>query len=189
MLLAPSILAAELSDLRGALDLCAEGGADLVHIDVMDGHFVPNLTFGIPVLAALSRASPLPMDVHLMVQNPDVLLSDYVDAGASRISVHWEATIHLDRTVEWLRGRGVRAGVALNPATPISVLDDILARLDFVLLMSVNPGFAGQVFVPYTLDKARRLRRAIDDRGLEIEIQMDGGIGESNIGEGRWSRR
>jgi len=183
MLLAPSILAADLSDLRGALDLCAEGGADLVHVDVMDGHFVPNLTFGIPVLAALSRASSLPMDVHLMVEKPGGLLADYVDAGASRISVHWEATTHLDRTVEWLRERGVRAGVALNPATPTGVLDDILPSLDFVLLMSVNPGFAGQAFVPYALDKARRLRRTIDERGCEIEIEMDGGIGESNIGE------
>ena len=183
MLLAPSILAADLSDLRGALDLCAEGGADLVHVDVMDGHFVPNLTFGIPVLAAMSRASSLPMDVHLMVEKPGALLADYVDAGASRISVHWEAVTHLDGTVEGLRERGVRVGVALNPATPIGVLDDILPRLDFVLLMSVNPGFAGQAFVSYALDKARRLRQAIDERGFEVEIEMDGGIGESNIGQ------
>ena len=182
MLLAPSILAAELSDLRGALDLCAEGGADLVHVDVMDGHFVPNLTFGIPVLAALARASPLPMDVHLMVQNPDVLLSDYVDAGASRISVHWEATTHLDRTVEWLRGRGVRAGVALNPATPINVLDDVLPRLDFVLLMSVNPGFGGQDFIESTLEKIVAARHLIDESGLDVRLEVDGGIKVDNIG-------
>ena len=183
MLLAPSILAADLLDLRGALDVCAEGGADLVHVDVMDGHFVPNLAIGIPVLAAMSRASSLPMDVHLMVEQPDALLAEYVDAGASRISVHWEASTHLDRRVEWLRKQGVRAGVALNPATPIGLLDDILPSLDFVLLMSVNPGFAGQAFIPYALDKARRLRRVMDERGLEVEIEMDGGIGESNIGE------
>ena len=183
MLLAPSILAADLADLRGALDLCEEGGADMVHVDVMDGHFVPNLTFGIPVLEALSTASSLPMDVHLMVANPDALLAEYVDAGANWISVHWEATTHLDRTVEWLRERDVRAGVALNPATPVEVLDDILPRLDFVLIMSVNPGFAGQPFVPYVLDKARRLSRRIGERGLSVAIEMDGGIGESNIAE------
>jgi ribulose-phosphate 3-epimerase len=181
MLLAPSILAADLSDLRGALELCESGGADVVHVDVMDGHFVPNLTFGIPVLAALSEASALPMDVHLMVSNPETLLAEYVEAGADWVSVHWEATTHLDRTVEWLRERGVRAGVALNPATPVEVLDDVLPRLDFVLLMSVNPGFAGQEFVSYTLAKARRLSRRIAERDLAVGIEMDGGIGEENI--------
>ena len=183
MQLAPSILAADLADFRGALDICERGGADLVHVDVMDGHFVPNLTFGIPVLAALARATSLPMDVHLMVSNPDELLEEYVDAGASWISVHWEVTDHLDRTMSWLRDRGVRAGVALNPATPVEVLDDVLPALDFVLLMSVNPGFAGQPFVPYVLDKARRLHRTIRERGLPVIIEMDGGIGESNIAE------
>ncbi len=183
MLLAPSILAADLADLHRALDQCAEGGADLVHVDVMDGHFVPNLTFGAPVLAALSRASDLPMDVHLMVSDPDRLLDDYVEAGASWVSVHWETTPHLDRTIEHLKECGVEAGVVLNPATPVSVLDDILPRLDFVLLMSVNPGFAGQPFVPYVLDKARRLSRRIEERGLEVTIEMDGGIGSSNIAE------
>lgn len=183
MLLAPSILAADLSHLKGALDICSQGGADLVHIDVMDGHFVPNLTFGIQVLAALSRQSSLPMDVHLMVSNPETLLGDYVEAGASRISVHWEATTHLDRTMRWLADHGVKAGVALNPATPIDVLNDVLPAVDFALLMSVNPGFAGQAFVPYALDKARRLRRRIDERGLRVEIEMDGGIGEGNIAQ------
>ena len=183
MLLAPSILAADLSDFRGALDVCAEGGADLVHVDVMDGHFVPNLTFGIPVLEALSRYSSLPMDVHLMVSNPGALLDEYVDAGANWVSVHWEAAEHLDRMVQALRDREVKAGVVLNPATPISVLDDILPKLDFVLLMSVNPGFAGQPFLPYVVEKARRLRTEIDRRGLEVMIEMDGGIGEENIGE------
>ncbi len=181
MQLAPSILAADLADLRGALDICERGGADLVHVDVMDGHFVPNLTFGIPVLAALAEATSLPMDVHLMVSNPDALLREYVDAGADWISVHWEVADHLDRTMGWLRDRDVRAGVALNPATPVEVLDDVLPALDFVLLMSVNPGFAGQAFVPYVLDKARRLHRSIRQRGLDVTIEMDGGIGESNI--------
>jgi ribulose-phosphate 3-epimerase len=183
MMLAPSILAADLADLRGALDACARGGADLVHVDVMDGHFVPNLTFGVPVLAALSRDSEIPMDVHLMVSNPSALLDDYVDAGASWITVHQEAATHLDRVLTHLRDRGVKAGVALNPATPIDVVADVLEQLDYVLLMSVNPGFAGQAFIPYVLDKARRLRRRIDDAGLEVLIQMDGGIGESNIAD------
>ena len=181
MLLAPSILAADLSDFRGALDICAEGKADLVHVDVMDGHFVPNLTFGVPVLAALSRYSSLPMDVHLMVSNPGDLLNEYVDAGAAWVSVHWETADHLDRLVHSIRDRGVKAGVVLNPATPVSVLSDVLPELDFVLLMSVNPGFAGQPFVPYVLDKAHRLREEIDRRGLEVMIEMDGGIGEENI--------
>jgi ribulose-phosphate 3-epimerase len=183
MKLAPSILAADLADLRGALEMCERGGADLVHFDVMDGHFVPNLTFGVPVLAALAEATSLPIDVHLMVANPDALLAEYVDAGARWISVHWETTAHLDRTLGFLRERGVTAGVALNPATPVEVLYDVLPSLDFVLLMSVNPGFAGQPFVPYVLDKSRRLRRRIAERGLDVAIEMDGGIGESNIAE------
>lgn len=183
MMLAPSILAADLADLRTALDACARGGADLVHVDVMDGHYVPNLTFGVPVLAALSRHSEIPMDVHLMVSNPAVLLDDYIEAGANWVTVHQEVTDHLDRVLGRLRERGVKAGVALNPATPVESLHDVLGELDYVLLMSVNPGFAGQTFVPYVLDKARRLRRMIDDAGLEVLIQMDGGIGESNIAE------
>jgi ribulose-phosphate 3-epimerase len=183
MLLAPSILAADLADLRGAVKTCEEGGADLVHFDVMDGHFVPNLTFGIPVLDALAQGSDLPMDVHLMVSNPAELLDDYVDAGAQWVSVHWEVTDHLDRLMGRLRERGVRAGVALNPATPVEVVFDVLGQLDFVLLMSVNPGFAGQSFLPYVLNKAQRLRKKIEEGGHAVQIEMDGGIGESNIGE------
>ena len=182
-MLAPSILAADLADLRGAVEACVEGGADLVHFDVMDGHFVPNLTFGVPVLEALSRDFDLPMDVHLMVSNPADLLDEYIAAGADWVTVHWEATTHLDRLMGQLREKGVKAGVALNPATPIEVLDDILAQLDYVLLMSVNPGFAGQSFIPYVLDKARRLRRKIDEKGLDLLIEMDGGVGAGNIAE------
>jgi ribulose-phosphate 3-epimerase len=181
MLLAPSILAADLADLKGAARLCAEGGADLIHVDVMDGHFVPNLTIGIPVVQSLAACSELPLDVHLMVTNPDRLLDDYLQAGASWLSVHWEAALHLDRLLGKIRQQDVRAGVVLNPATPVEVLIDVLPALDFVLLMSVNPGFAGQQFLPYVVEKARRLRRVIDERRLAVQIAMDGGIGLGNI--------
>jgi ribulose-phosphate 3-epimerase len=181
MKLAPSILAADLADLAGAVRLCEEGGADLVHFDVMDGHFVPNLTFGIPVLEAVVQRTRLPVDVHLMVERPDRLLDAYLDAGAAMVSVHWEADTHLDRTLRHIRDRGARAGVVLNPATPVEVLSDILPGTDFVLLMSVNPGFAGQPFLPYVLEKARRLRQMIQARGLAVEIEMDGGLGQKTI--------
>lgn len=181
MKLAPSILAADLADFAGAVRLCEEGGADLVHFDVMDGHFVPNLTFGIPVLAALAARTELPIDVHLMVREPDRLLEAYLSAGAAWVSVHWEATTHLDRVLARIRDAGARAGVALNPATPVELLADCLPNLDFVLLMSVNPGFAGQAFLPYVLDKARALRQMITRRKLAVAIEMDGGIDHDNI--------
>jgi ribulose-phosphate 3-epimerase len=185
--IAPSLLAADLADLAGAVEICERGGANLLHFDVMDGHFVPNLTFGIPVLAALRRRTRLPLDVHLMVDDPGALLDDYLAAGADRVAVHWEAAVHLDRLLSRIREGGAAAGVALNPTTPVEVLADALPALDFVLLMSVNPGFAGQRFIPYVLAKAERLARMIGEReggaaGRAIEIGMDGGIGADNIG-------
>jgi ribulose-phosphate 3-epimerase len=183
MRLAPSLLAADLADIAGALDLCEQGGADLIHFDVMDGHFVPNLSFGIPVLKAARAHTRLPIDVHLMVSNPDRLLDDYLAAGASRVIVHWEATAHLDRLLERIRKGGAEPGVAVNPATPVEILTDVLPRLGFVLVMSVNPGFGGQAFLPRALDKARRLRRMIEISGLPVEIEMDGGIDRDNIAQ------
>ena len=179
--IAPSLLAADLADLAAAARICEQGGADVLHVDVMDGHFVPNLSIGVPVVAALRRHTRLPLDVHLMVSNPDRLLGDFLAAGAHRISVHWEAATHLDRLLAQIREGGALAGIVVNPATPIELLSDILPAADFVLLMSVNPGFGGQPFLPYVLDKARRLHSSIQARRLDVFLEIDGGIGPANI--------
>jgi len=181
MILAPSILASDYARLADQVAAAARGGAQLVHVDVMDGHFVPNITLGPPVVASLHEATPLPLDVHLMIENADRYLQAFVDAGAAWVSVHQEAVPHLQRQVAFLRERGVRAGVALNPATPLVTLDEILPELDYVLVMSVNPGFGGQKFIPATLEKIRRLHAIIGERGLKAQIEVDGGVDAGNI--------
>jgi ribulose-phosphate 3-epimerase len=181
MILAPSILSSDFARLADQVAAAARGGAQLVHVDVMDGHFVPNITLGPPVVASLHRATPLPLDVHLMIENADRYLQAFVEAGAAWVSLHQEAVPHLQRQVAFLRERGVRAGVALNPATPLVTLDEILPELDYVLVMSVNPGFGGQKFIPAALDKIRRLRTIIRERGLKAQIEVDGGVDAGNI--------
>jgi ribulose-phosphate 3-epimerase len=178
--LAPSLLAADFGRLADQITAAERGGASVVHVDVMDGHFVPNLTVGPVVVSSVRRATRLPIDVHLMIDAPDRHLDAFVDAGANWISVHVEAATHLERTVAHLRSRGVRPGVALNPATPLGMLEEILPEIDFVLVMSVNPGFGGQRFLAPALDKVRRLRETIRGRGLAVEIEVDGGIGLEN---------
>ena len=181
MILAPSILASDYARLGEEVAAAARGGATLVHVDVMDGHFVPNITLGPPIVASLHKATPLPLDVHLMIETADRYLQSFVDAGAAWVSLHQEAVPHLQRQVAFLRERGVRAGVALNPATPLATLDEILPELDYVLVMSVNPGFGGQKFIPAALEKIRRLRRMIQERGLKTQIEVDGGVDAGNI--------
>jgi ribulose-phosphate 3-epimerase len=181
VILAPSILAADLGHLAEAIQAAERGGAGLVHVDVMDGHFVPNLTLGPVVVEAVRRATRLPIDVHLMIENADRYLDAFVDAGAGWISVHVEALPHLERAVAHLAQRGVRPGVAINPATPLAALEEILPEIDFVNVMTVNPGFAGQAFLEPGRDKIRRLRDTIRARGLRAQIEVDGGVKASNI--------
>ena len=177
--IAPSILSADMADL--GRDLGRVSNADLVHFDVMDGHFTQNLTFGPAVLKACRRSTDLPLDVHMMVSNPDESVDWYVDAGADIVTVHYEAAGHLHRIVAHLHDRGVRAGVALNPATPVGVLEDILPDLDLVLVMSVNPGFGGQSFIPNTLPKLRRLQAMCREAGVSPLVEVDGGISSTTI--------
>lgn len=175
--LAPSILSADFGRLEEQIQESVEHGADWIHVDVMDGHFVPNITIGPLIAAAARRATDVPIDVHLMIENPDQYLAPFADAGADLISVHVEACPHLHRTVQRIRELGVKAGVALNPATPLSSLEGILPDLDLLVIMSVNPGFGGQAFIPSSTDKVARARSMIDACGNDgIEIEVDGGV-------------
>jgi ribulose-phosphate 3-epimerase len=180
MILAPSILSADFAHLAEEIAAAERGGAGVVHVDVMDGHFVPNITLGPPVVKAIRRCTTLPLDVHLMIENADRYLDAFADAGASWISLHVEALPHLQRAVAQLRSRGVRPGVVLNPATPLGSLEEILDELDYVLIMSVNPGFGGQTFLPQSFAKIRRLAERIRARGLKTQIEVDGGVDAGN---------
>lgn len=181
--LAPSILAADFKNLGQQVAEVSEAGAQYIHLDVMDGTFVPSISFGMPVIGSLRSCSDRVFDVHMMVEEPGRYINDIKEAGADLICVHAEACTHLDRTINQIKEAGLKAGVALNPATSLSVLDFILPEVDMVLIMTVNPGFGGQKFIPYTLDKARALRRICTERNLETDIQVDGGVTCDNVRE------
>jgi len=174
--LAPSILSADFSRLGEQVDEAARAGADYIHVDVMDGCFVPQITIGAPVVAAIRRWTSLPLDVHLMIERPERQIEQFAQAGADIITVHLETCPHLHRVVQLVKGLGVKVGVALNPATPLAMLDEILPELDLVLVMTVNPGFGGQAFIEGMLGKIARLRSELDQRGLAVELEVDGGI-------------
>jgi ribulose-phosphate 3-epimerase len=177
--IAPSLLAADFSDLRGQIALAEQGGADWIHLDVMDGHFVPNITIGPPVIRSLRSHTSLPFDVHLMIENPDLYLEDFRSAGADSITVHYETCPHLYRTVQKIKSLGARAGVCVNPATPETLLSDIITDADMILIMSVNPGFGGQTFIPSSVEKIRRTSAMAFRAHPGIALEVDGGIDET----------
>ena len=181
--LAPSILSADFGHLAEDVKKIEEGGADYIHVDVMDGHFVPNISFGAPVMKCLNGKTSLPYDVHLMIENPDRYIDDFVTPQTEYITVHQEACVHLHRTIQNIKSKGVKAGVSINPATPVSTLECILPDVDMVLIMSVNPGFGGQKFIPGALGKVRELAEVKRTKGLDFVIEIDGGITLDNIGE------
>jgi ribulose-phosphate 3-epimerase len=179
--LAPSVLSADFASLGAQVAAVERGGADLIHVDVMDGHFVPNITMGPPIVRALKRVATRPLDVHLMIEQPDRYIRDFRDAGADLISVHVEVVPHLHRTIGLIRSLGARAGVVLNPSTPVSALNEVAAAVDFVLVMSVNPGFSGQSFIEHSIDKVARVRELLDAAGSSALIEIDGGIDMSTV--------
>lgn len=182
-IIAPSILSADFAALGEDIRRITEFGADWVHIDVMDGSFVPNISFGIPVVKAIRKYTDLPFDVHLMIENPSKYFESFKEAGADMITFHWEAERHHDRAVSLIKELGMKAGIALNPSTPVSVLRAILPTLDYVLIMSVNPGFGGQKFIPYTYDKLKELNEMKKELNPDLIIQVDGGVVKENIGK------
>jgi ribulose-phosphate 3-epimerase len=179
--IAPSILSADFAALGRDIAAVERGGVDLIHVDVMDGHFVPNITIGPPVVRAIKRIATRPLDVHLMIEDPDRYIDDFVAAGANMLSVHVETVPHLHRTIGYIKSRGVKAGAVVNPSTPVGALEEIARDLDFVLVMSVNPGFGGQEFIPHTLEKLRRVRELLTASHSSAQIEVDGGIDEKNV--------
>lgn len=174
--IAPSILSANFLKLGEEIKAAEDAGADMLHIDIMDGHFVPNITIGPSIVESIRKIASLPLDVHLMIEEPDKYLRDFIKAGADYLTVHYEACVHLHRTIHWIKESGVKAGVSLNPATPIWSLEHILPDMDIVLLMSVNPGFGGQDFIPQTIDKIKILKKLLREKGLSTFIEVDGGV-------------
>ena len=182
-MIAPSLLSADFANLTEEIRRIEEGGADYLHLDVMDGNYVPNITFGAPLIKSIKKISSIPFDVHLMIDKPERFIKDFVEAGADILTVHAEATTHLHRTIQEIKSYGIKAGVSLNPATPLNALEYILDDINLVLLMSVNPGFGGQSFINSTKGKIQALRQIIDDKGLDIIIEIDGGVKLSNAKE------
>lgn len=181
--IAPSILSADFTRLGEEIKAVEEAGADYIHIDVMDGHFVPNITVGPMIVKAARKATDLPLDVHLMIESPEMYIDDFVKAGSDLITVHVETVTHLHRLLEVIRDAGVKVGAALNPATPLSSIEYVLRHLDMVVLMTVNPGFGGQSFIPEVLPKISELKKIIVQKGIEVDIEVDGGINVKNIGQ------
>ncbi len=179
----PSILSADFARLGEEIQRVEQGGATMLHVDIMDGHFVPNLTIGPPVVKSIRKITKMTLDVHLMISDPDKYAPIFIEAGANQVSVHQEACLHLDGTLRSIQAEGVPAGVVLNPATPVAALEDVLYLLDYVLVMSVNPGFGGQKFIPRSLDKVRQLARRRKELGLNFAIEIDGGVNVDNIGD------
>jgi ribulose-phosphate 3-epimerase len=179
--IAPSILSANFAALGDDIRKVEDAGAHILHVDVMDGHFVPNITIGPPVVRDVHKVTKLPLDVHLMISDPDRYIPDFAEAGASMLTIHAEATVHLDRTLNFIRSQNVLAGVSINPATPVSVVEHALAIADMLLIMSVNPGFGGQKFIPYTVDKIRHARAIIEERNYRCVIEVDGGIDTATV--------
>jgi ribulose-phosphate 3-epimerase len=181
--LAPSILSADFANLGAAVAAVTRGGADQIHVDVMDGHFVPNITIGVPVVKSLRKITKLPLDVHLMITDPDRYIEPFIDAGANLVSVHVEVLPHLHRTITQIKKLGAKAGVVLNPSTPVSAIEEIAGDVDFVLVMSVNPGFGGQVFIPGSVKKIRAVRALLDRAGNRAPIEVDGGVDLTTVSE------
>ncbi|WP_294358350.1 ribulose-phosphate 3-epimerase [uncultured Clostridium sp.] len=181
--IAPSILSADFSRLGEEIELLDKSGADIIHIDVMDGHFVPNLTFGMPVVKAIRKYTKLPFDVHLMIENPAMYVKDFIDAGADIITVHYESDIHIDRTINLIKENGCKAGIVINPGTSVEVIKHLIPIVDMILIMSVNPGFGGQKFIEYSVDKIKEVRAIADKVNKDLMIEVDGGITTDNIGK------